>query len=161
MAEMPQMLVTATPSEAISQNFTRDQGFRVPLSSVPIPTARPVLFEETSTPTGLVYRAVRKPLAYAENSGDGPSVLQFAAFARNYETKFSYLGDNPDGTVKMELGRIEDQFSMQFLANLFKSAGNLNLADEYNLAVLTTNEYYANAVLAFAREIGLLQVKIR
>lgn len=179
MIALAEPLATPSAESAIDGNFDLASGLGN--GQVPVPIARPTLFEGVplagsvdggavdnalaSAIERVVYKPVEspqpgvldrvpRPLAYA----DDPSELAKLAFSYTaYPDGFK----NPygDESVQIEIGNM-DGSSMDLLRALLRDAGSLRHDIQSGMTVLTTDETRANQVLVYLREIGLVSSRI-
>lgn len=143
-----------TPQSAIKASFApSNSGTSGPLSILPVSSSNTTFQTVPSGASSTVYQVRRKPLAYAAMESDVPS---FELFDVQFKSIRPYLGQNPNGVVKIELGEFANANVKHELTSIFGSVGKIVLIGKQNTAQIITTEQFANSILAYARLNGIL-----
>lgn len=150
----PGVALAPTPQSAINASFKPStSGASGPLSILPVSGLSTTFQARPSNGNSPVYQVRHKPLAYAALDNGVPS---FDLFDIQFKSVRPYLGQNPNGIVRIELGEFIDANVKHELTSIFGIAGEIVLFGKRNTAQIVTTEQFANSILAYARVNGIL-----
>lgn len=141
---------------AISNSF--EQKRPVPLSSIPVPTARPVVFYSDQNQEEAHFRLVRRPLAFANQNDNLISPRTLQQYILEKSNIYNDIKLYSDEIVELKLGQFKGELEIHVLFNLLENAAKLRIENGFVFAAVTENK--ANMLLDYCKEIGLNFVTI-